>query len=119
MGLHAVDKSYLQYYIMWMDMNISVSYIVNGARNEDIQLLFEAVNCTGSLCDDYLVRVVGDYAWSRAGQVQASSPNQLHYDPYGLDSFDIHVLNRDARHRLTKTRVRASPPKQDGRAVRD
>ncbi len=91
--MYAADRSYMQLYISWMTVNVSLSYSVSGADHEHLMMLVEpAPQCTGTVCDDYVVRMVGNYAWSRAGSVEAVSERQLHYEPWGLPSADLFVV---------------------------
>ena len=82
----------MQLYISWMTVNVSLSYSVSGADHEHLMMLVEPAQCTGTVCDDYVVRMVGNYAWSRAGSVEAVSERQLHYEPWGLPSADLFVV---------------------------
>ena len=91
-GVYAADRSYMQLYISWMTVNVSLSYSVSGADHEHLIMLVEPAQCTGTVCDDYVVRMVGNYAYSRAGSVEAVSERQLHYEPWGLPSADVFVV---------------------------
>jgi len=91
-GAYAADRSYMQLYISWMTVNVSLSYSVSGADHEHLMMLVEPAQCTGTVCDDYVVRMVGNYAYSRAGSVEAVSERQLHYEPWGLPSADLFVV---------------------------
>ena len=90
--MYAADRSYMQLYISWMTVNVSLSYSVSGADHEHLMMLVEPAQCTGTVCDDYVVRMVGNYAYSRAGSVEAVSERQLHYEPWGLPSADVFVV---------------------------
>ena len=106
-GVYAADRSYMQLYISWMTVNVSLSYSVSGADHEHLMMLVEPAQCTGTVCDDYVVRMVGNYAYSRAGSVEAVSERQLHYEPWGLPSADVFVVTSKSSTDLDSDQYKA------------
>jgi hypothetical protein len=101
----------MQLYISWMTVNVSLSYSVSGADHEHLMMLVEPAQCTGSVCDEYVVRIVGNYAWSRAGSVDGVSERQLHYDPWGLPSADLFVVTSKSSAALDGDQYKARTPR--------
>ena len=71
-GLHAYDRSYVQYFIgpfgNKVAANISVEYTVGGTDKDELSLLVTPIECGGgSDCSDFEIQLFGRFAWLRAG----------------------------------------------------
>jgi len=90
-GTHAVDQSYVQLYLGWNNINVSISYSAFGQNGSDLAFLVETVECQDN-CNNFFMRVVGNYAWSRAGQVNTLSNTSIQYDPWGLSPVTLYLM---------------------------
>ena len=115
-GPYAFDRSYIQFYMEWRGLNVSVAYSVIQPR--DLIMLVQPLNCENSNnnynnnnnaspddlpdvdCSDYYVQVVGSMAYHRTGSVEVTTPQQLTVTPYGLSRVDLfaNVPQSDEAH---------------------
>ena len=96
-GLHAYDRSYVQFHLGGdnhnIHANVSVEYSVGGRDNADIDLLITPIAACGSSCADYEVVLVGRYAWLKAGEVSVvpqGSSATLQFNPPGMPPFFVY-----------------------------
>lgn len=112
----------MQYHLSWMELNVSIAYSAFGSENGEVALLVAATDCPGTVCNDFVVRVVGSYGWSRAGTVELASSERLHYEPWGLDAVDVFVapsvpsgetMVQAVKEKISKKRPAYPPPLDD------
>ena len=75
-GHHAIDRSYVQFYVGGtpnITANISIEYTVSADNN--LQLLATPVDCgdDGENCSNFYVQIDPRFAWDRAGKVVSST----------------------------------------------
>jgi len=96
-GLHAPDRSYVQFFfgpLGKVAANVSVEYSVAQGDDHALQWRLTPVGCGAALdddCGDYEVRIGGRHAWFRAGNATASGA-ALELESAGLGSVTLHAL---------------------------
>ena len=69
-GLHAYDKSYVQFYFgnnkgIGVNANVSVEYSVTGQDNSEIDMLVTPVDCGADGCGSYTLQVRTHRTWGQ------------------------------------------------------
>ena len=83
----AYDMSYMQYYAVFQDVNVSLTF---SGGNERLLVAAEVVSCAGN-CTDYTMAFEGNTAWLplRSGSGRQVSDAQMTIDATGLRSTDF------------------------------
>ena len=99
-GPYATDASYLQFYVAFRGLNVSIS--ASGGVSSPLHLLVEPIGCPNQTttahetppgpapdCNDYTLVVLPRIGWFRPGEVAAAADGSVTLTPHGFGSTTI------------------------------
>lgn len=81
-GPHAIDNSYVQFYVSGAPQHVRANISIEWSATPDLALTITPVTCDGG-CDNYYIRIRPEFAWLRRGTSTISLSSIL-FSPHGL-----------------------------------